>query len=121
MAFLLGVEQVGEGDYLALELGQLLPRFARPPRMPRPLDRQRPEHPQPSQRSGGQGERPRAKHPISLPPRHLAVAALLDPRLGGIHQRYEAGIDAAVLGLRPERLGNQFLLDRLRVETAACL
>ena len=121
VAFLLGVEQVGEGDDLALELGQLLPRFARPARMPRPLDRQRPEHPQPSQRSGSQGERPRAKHPIGLPARHLAVAAFLDPRLGGIHQRYEAGIDAAILGLRPERLADQLLLDRARVETAAGL
>ena len=121
VSFLLGIEQVGEGDHLALELREFLPRLARPPRVLRPLHGQRPKRSQPRQRRDGQRECPRAKHPIGLPARHLTVAPFLDPRLGGLDERYQAGIDAPVLRQRLERLTDDLRFDRPRIEAAAGL
>ena len=121
MPFLLGIEQIGEGDHLALELRELFSRLTRPPRVPRPLHGQRPKRSQPRQRRDGQRERPRPKHPIGLLPRHLTVAPFLDPRLGGIDEHYQARIDAPVLRHRPERLADDLCFDRPRIEAAAGL
>ena len=118
VAFLLAVEQIGERHHLALEGGELLPRFGEPPLMPGPLHEERRHGSQAGERRQAQRQGAGAKHAGRLGLRPLEFGPVLHPLLGRSHQIGQALIVLCVFGSGHEHLVDQFLLDGLRIESA---